>query len=150
IDDPAGAFYLPIDAGIKDDGEKFGHKARGFFNAQFVDDLDSNAGTGWDQYYNFYISKDGPYGNFLNSGILKPEDMKKVLTFTKQKIISLAGQILDGVADITPYRLGKKSPCGYCDYKAVCRFGWQINAYNVLAGLDKQQVLDQMEAADAE
>jgi ATP-dependent helicase/nuclease subunit B len=149
IGDLAGAFYLPIDAGIKDDGEKFGHKAKGFFNAQFVEHLDTTAGTGSNQYYNFYVSKDGPYGRYLNSGILKQEKFKALLDFTKKRITSFAEQILDGVVDITPYRLGKKSPCGYCDYRAVCRFDRQINTYNTLPTLNKQQILDQMEVSDA-
>jgi len=148
IDEPAGAFYLPIDSGIKDDGEKFGHKAKGFFNGLLADDLDGDAGNGWDQYYNFYVSKDGPYKHYANSGILEPEKLKALLNFTKNKITLLAEQILDGVVDISPYRLSKRSPCSYCDYRAVCRFDRQINTYNALPGLDKRQVLERMEVCD--
>ena len=70
------------------------------------------------------------------------------MDFTKTRITLLAEQILDGVVDITPYRLSKKSPCGYCDYKAVCRFDRQINTYKTLVTLDKQQAIDQMEVSD--
>ncbi|MCK5564213.1 MAG: exodeoxyribonuclease V subunit gamma [Planctomycetes bacterium] len=149
IEEVAGAFYLPIEANA--DGEKFVHKAKGLFDGKFADSLDSDAGSGWNKYYNFYNSKDGPYGNYRTSGALRPGSLEDVLAFTTKRVIGLAKQILGDTIKVSPYRLGKNSPCGYCDYRAVCRFDWQVNSYNVLTKLDsKEQVLDQMGGTDGQ
>lgn len=156
IDSPAGAFYLPVEAKLKtgtlnkaeQKEEKFDHTAKGFFDGEYVTDLDNNAGAGWDQYYNFYMSKDGPYGNFKNSGALKPGQLEKVLDMTRSRIVELAGRIFDGHINITPYRINKKSPCVYCPYGAVCRFDWQINQYNLLSPMNKEIVLETAGSGD--
>lgn len=149
IEEVVGAFYLPID--VDADGEKFVHKAKGLFDGKFAGSLDGDAPSGWNKYYNFYNSKDGPYGNYKTSGALKPGSLEEVLAFTTQRIVTLATQILGDAIEVSPYRLGKKSPCGYCDYRSVCRFDWQVNSYNVLNKFDnKQHVLDQMGGTDGE
>ncbi|MHC4740682.1 MAG: PD-(D/E)XK nuclease family protein, partial [Planctomycetota bacterium] len=95
------------------------------------------------------VTKDGePYGSYNNRGALKPEDFQSVLTFAEQKIASLAQDILAGKIDILPYRIGTASPCGYCKYKPVCRFDWQINDYNPLPSLNKTEVLTNIGGAD--
>ncbi len=149
IDSPAGAFYLPIEAKLKtgtlnkadQKEEKFDYTTKGFLDGEYVTDLDNNAGSGWNKYYNFYMSKDGPYGNFKTSGALKPGQLEKVLDMTRSRIAELAGYIFAGRINITPYRINKKSPCVYCPYDAVCRFDWQINRYNLLSPMNKELVL---------
>jgi len=148
-----GAFYMPVETvtglaaldELLQRQEKFEYKARGIFNGEYYLQLDAAADSGWDKFYNFSISSnDGQYGNYGNSGALKPEDFDKVLEFTEHKIIKLAEDILSGKIQVRPYRLGTQSPCGYCKYKPVCRFDWQINDYNLLEPLRKPQVLEKI------
>jgi len=54
------------------------------------------------------------------------------LAFTRDKTIALAAGIVAGYIDAHPYRLGTESPCTHCDYRALCRFDWQINDYRFL------------------
>ena len=148
-----GAFYMPVEINLPKVSldelpkktDSFNYKARGIFNGQLFRQLDGQACTGWNKFYNFHIAKEGDqYGNYGKSGALRPNDFEKVLKFTEKKIVELVKQILSGKIDVRPYRLGGKSPCGYCRYKSVCRFDWQINEYNFLEPLGKSEVLEQI------
>ena len=150
IDGIAGGFYLPVETKMESanlgdfetKGAKFGYKAKGIFDGGFSGDLDGDDCGGWDEYYNFYKGKDGPFGNSGNSGALRPGQLEDVLEMTRAKIVELAKLIFSGKIDVSPYRIGKKCPCGYCDYRALCRFDWQINDYNFLPSVNKQTVLE--------
>jgi len=152
-----GAFFMPVEATIgqaaldelSEKVEKFGYKAKGILNGEFFQKLDAAANTGWGKFYNFRISsKDGQYGDYGKSGALKPGDFDKVLEFTEQRIVELAGKILSGKVEVRPYRLGTDSPCGFCKYKPVCRFDWQVNDYNFLESVGKMQVLEKIGRGD--
>lgn len=149
LEEVVGAFYLPIQSYPKSSDlseygkeRKFAYKARGFFNGQYAAALDT-AARKWSQYYNLFIDKDGqPYGSFATTGALQPQQFGQLLSETQAILCSLAARILSGEIDITPYRLSRVSPCSYCDYRAVCKFDWQINTYHLIPSLDKQAVLD--------
>jgi ATP-dependent helicase/nuclease subunit B len=152
-----GAFYMPVETAIGQaaidelslKAEKFEYKAKGILNGEFFQQLDASANSGWGKFYNFRISsKDGQYGDYGKSGALKPDDFDKVLEFTGQRIVELAAEILSGKIEVRPYRLGTESPCGFCKYKPVCRFDWQINEYNFFQSLNKFQVLERMGRVD--
>ncbi|MHC4086502.1 MAG: PD-(D/E)XK nuclease family protein [Planctomycetota bacterium] len=152
-----GAFYMPVETVIGQaaldelpgKGEKLEYKAKGILNGEFFQQLDTSASSGWGKYYNFrFSSKDGQYGDYGRSGALKPNDFEKVLEFTAKKIVELAAEFLSGKIQVMPYRLGTISPCGYCKYKPVCRFDWQINDYNFIQSLNKLQVLEKVGRAD--
>jgi len=158
IDMVGGAFFLPVEAppatGTAGDLDKqvakFQRKAKGIFNARFCDLLDERTPSGWSRYYNFARSKkDGaPYSNFGNTGVLKDKQFKAVLAAVRERIGDLAARIGAGEIDIKPYRMSGKSPCGRCDYHALCRFDWQINDYRPLEALSKMQVLEKVGGAD--
>ncbi len=148
-----GAFYMPVETAIGQVAldelsgkvEKFEYKAKGIFNGEFFQQLDDSANSGWGKYYNFRIStKNEQYGDYGKSGALKPDDFESILEFTGQRIVEMAEEILSSRIEVKPYRLGTESPCGYCKYKPVCRFDWQINEYNFLQSLNKLQVLEKM------
>ena len=154
----AGAFYIPIEVSpssatqVKTKQQKdetFNHKGRGIFNGEFAQQLHGEISSGWDKFYNFRnTSKDNQYGDYGRSGVLKPDDFEHVLGFTEQKTVQLAEEIYSGKIEVRPYRLNKKSPCSYCKYKALCRFDWQINEYNLLAPLGKNSVLAEIKKTD--
>jgi ATP-dependent helicase/nuclease subunit B len=147
-----GGFYMPIE--VKSGDLKFGelqkqikrfeHKAKGLFDGGFFDRLDSQAGTGDNKFYNFYVTRDGePYGNYGTRGALRFGDFEKVLGFAEAKISELAERTVSGEIEVKPYRLGANIPCGYCKYKPLCRFDWQINDYNLLQSLSKSDFLEE-------
>ncbi|MEE9370097.1 MAG: PD-(D/E)XK nuclease family protein [Sedimentisphaerales bacterium] len=149
---PVGAFYMPVEVSpkgaepgeVSDKTESFEYKAKGIFNGEFARQLDVKALKD-SKFYNFYVTKDDePYGSYANRGALKPADFDKVLKFTEKKIVELAEEIVSGRIDVKPYRLSDRSPCVYCKYKSVCRFDWQINDYNHLVSLGKEQILEKI------
>ena len=150
-----GAFYMPVEANakstafedIEEAGQEFTRKARGIFDGRFFRLLDS---TDSNRYYNFFVTKDGePYGYAATSGALRAEQFQKLLEATERRVLELSRGILSGGIEVTPYRLNDNSPCRWCDYRALCRFDWQINDYNILPKFDKGQVLSLLEGVDA-
>jgi ATP-dependent helicase/nuclease subunit B len=151
IQNVAGAFYMPVEVKVKaatldelpKKTESLVIKQRAFSTAAS---------------HNTWIKMPRKTANFIISTsrktdnptaamkTLRPSDFEKILKFTKKKIIQLAQEILSGKIDVKPYRLNEKSPCSFCDYKAVCRFDWQINDYNPLKSLRKPAALNEMEA----
>jgi ATP-dependent helicase/nuclease subunit B len=130
----AGAFYMPVEAAD--------YKAKGIFDGQFFQHLDSSIESGYSKFYNFSVSKDAQqYGNYGKSGALMPHDFQYVLNFARNKIIELCEKIVVGKIDIHPYRMGSQCACSNCIYQSLCRFDWQTNEYNVLPALDKQNIL---------
>jgi ATP-dependent helicase/nuclease subunit B len=147
-----GAFYMPVEVSpakstideLSEEIESFNYKAKGIFNGEVFRQLDERASKN-SKFYNFYVTKDGePYGNYEKQGALRPADFEKVLKFTEKKIIRLSEEILSGRIEVKPYRLNQKSPCSFCKYKPVCRFDWQVNEYNFLEPLGKNDVLEKM------
>ncbi len=156
IHNALGAFYMPVEVNptrgaideLSEYAEGFNYKAKGIFNGEIFRQLDKGAFKN-SRFYNFYVTKDGePYGNYEKQGALRPADFEKALGFTEKKIIQLSEEILSGRIEVKPYRLNQKSPCSFCKYKAVCRFDWQVNEYNLLESLDKVGALEKMKGSN--
>ncbi len=158
VDDIAGAFFIPIESpppsssldNIELAAEKYSRKAYGIFDGQFCDSLDTNASSGWDQYYNFFIGKDGPYGHFDKSAAMKSDQFETLLDFVRDRIAQISQRIFSGDIDIHPARIKAALPCDYCDYRSLCRFDLQVNEYNDLQPTGKQQLIDMAGGTDAD
>ncbi|HPS54520.1 MAG TPA: exodeoxyribonuclease V subunit gamma [Sedimentisphaerales bacterium] len=156
IDDVAGAFYMPVkisygkgslaETEVKSD--KFLYKPKGLFDGRYIGSIDNNCEQGNSKYYSFFISKEGdPYGRYGTSSAVKADDFELILKFTEKKVVELGKDIFTGKIDIRPGRLKKKSPCSNCEFKALCRFDWQINDYNNLKAIkDKVMVVEEIRA----
>jgi ATP-dependent helicase/nuclease subunit B len=140
-----GAFYLPVESSTARKGDKFSRKAKGIFNGELYEGLNTNAPGGWNEFYNFFIGKDAaPYGHYGNSGALRPEEFDNLLEFVKSKIISHAEKILSGQIDILPYRSSGQVPCDFCDFKKLCRFDIHFNDYNELQPTKKDALINSL------
>ena len=159
LDRIAGAFYMPVEVSTGDitvdkleiSLDKFLHKAKGIFDGEFHKSLDGKSDSGWSRFYNFQSSaKNAQYGNYAISGALKEQDFQDTLRFAKEKIVDLAKKIVSGNIKVSPYKLGTDSGCGYCEYKSVCRFDWEINGYNNLGSIkDKNVFFEVIRANDS-
>lgn len=152
----AGAFYVPIELSgktlspdkVNEKQAQFGYKAKGIFNGEFAGAFDATGG-GRSRYYNVVFDKEGqPYSYFGNSGAVRRDEFQTILSYGRQKIGELAEGVQGGCITAAPYRIGKTSPCGYCDYKSVCRFDWQINDYRALAALNKIEAIEKMRSTE--
>ncbi|UCD53278.1 MAG: PD-(D/E)XK nuclease family protein, partial [Phycisphaerales bacterium] len=156
VDGAIGAFCMPIErapasAALDDLAQKadrFGRKAKGLFDGAYAQQLDPDPGSRWSQFYNFGVTnKDQQYGYYANSGALKPDDFQRVLEFARNKMIALAAEIMGGQVAVHPYRLGTQVACSHCDFKAVCRFDWQVNDYHFLEPKSKLDVIGECNGA---
>jgi ATP-dependent helicase/nuclease subunit B len=53
---------------------------------------------------------------------LPPEDFEKLIADTEQHLRSFGRDILNGVADVAPFRKGTETACDRCEFHSVCRF----------------------------
>ena len=58
-----------------------------------------------------------------------PEEFRAISAYVDCKIRRIGGEIMDGKADIDPYRYGKKNACDYCPYRGICGFDTKIEGY---------------------
>ncbi len=137
----AGAFYIPIEASPETAGieeaekkrDKFRYKAKGIFDGRFAGMIDRDGGTGRSDYYGFFVKSDGNvYGHYKTSSAFSPVDFENVLEFGER--------LLGGDIRVMPYRLGNDTACRFCEFKAVCRFDWQVNNYNHLSSAGKGEL----------
>lgn len=79
------------------------------------------------------ITSSGEVNKKWTSGVSKEEF--KVLQDDIQKIIKdIAKEILSGKIDLKPYNKKGRTPCKYCEYKAICGFNTKNpgNCYNYI------------------
>lgn len=148
-----GAFYLPIEkraasaslSSLEQPPSEpvFAYKAKGIFSQSFANLLVQNPPPKDNPYYDFFVSQnDGCCGCYCRTSVLTPPDFETLLAYGKQLISDLAAQVRAGRIAAEPYKIGRYKACDRCDYKPLCRFDWQINAYRPLTPLDKQQALE--------
>lgn len=92
-----------------------------------------------------YIDKDGNLSK-SKSNVVTKEQFEILQKYIQKTIKEISKEILSGNISITPYynAKNKKTPCEYCDYKAICGFnkGFCNNKYNYISNLDKNVILD--------
>ena len=79
------------------------------------------------------------------SKTLSKKEYYAVLDKTDQVTRKLSEKILDGEIDINPYKkdAGGTTPCGYCDFNAVCQFDVSVsgNKYRKIKKQTKEEVM---------
>ena len=73
------------------------------------------------------INKDGRLSSYSKATDEAKFDM--MCKFAKDKIKEFGKDILDGKADVNPYRKDSKTACDYCDYKGICGFDRNIPGF---------------------
>jgi ATP-dependent helicase/nuclease subunit B len=142
---PAAAFFMRIEAepAKRQEPGQFLRKAYGIVDGRHACELDRQARKD-SAFYNFYVDKQGPYGNYRTRGALKPEHFEAVLRHVEATVRRLADQILSGVITVEPYWLKGRVACQSCDYLPICRFDWQILDYRYPEPVDKLRALERM------
>ena len=92
-----------------------------------------------------YLDKEGNISNSKSSTVTK-EQFNLLQKYVKKTIKEISKELYDGNIDLKPYfnLKNKKTPCDYCEYKAVCQFDTSLcgNKYNYIGNLDKNLILD--------
>ncbi len=122
------------------------HKADGIMAGGLLEDFDTTVKPAKvSQYYPFRINKDGEVYTSSNKTVVNDEQFDAILTHCRKLLSSLANDIVCGNIDISPYRIGvSNTPCGYCDYKSLCRFDFSFDSYRQLPAYDRDDVMDRI------
>lgn len=90
------------------------------------------------------LKKDGQF--YSNSSVASEQDFDHLREYVRHQAQEIGTQMSEGSVEIRPYRLNKKIPCTFCQYKPVCQFDLELeenNFFNLpLAGKDR--VLEQI------
>jgi ATP-dependent helicase/nuclease subunit B len=126
---PAGAFYVNLRGEFKSGGSRAemladagksrceAYRHTGRFDAGVLDQLDRVHAK--DQ-FSYQLKKDGSlYANSTEA--LPRAEFEKLLDGVETQLRVMGERIFSGAAQVDPYRLGRKTPCEYCDYQPACR-----------------------------
>lgn len=85
-------------------------------------------------------NKDGSLAK--KSKALSEEDFAIISEFTNRQVRKVGRQILEGEADVSPYKIDQKTGCNYCPYHSICGFDEKIEGYGY-------REFEKLEAEDA-
>jgi ATP-dependent helicase/nuclease subunit B len=96
------------------------------------------------------FKKDGTFS--ARSQVADKSQWEVLRGSVRSQIRRIGKRIVDGDVAITPYRLDKRSPCTYCDFRPVCHFDNQVegNAYQALSKAGSREELWQRLASSAQ
>ncbi|TFE31665.1 helicase-exonuclease AddAB subunit AddB [Cohnella luojiensis] len=95
------------------------------------------------------FKKDGTFS--ARSQVANQSEWEVLRGSVRSQIRRIGKRIIDGDVAIAPYRLDKRSPCTYCDFRPVCHFDSQMegNTYQALSKSGSREELWQRLADSA-
>ena len=154
--EPAGVLYFnlidPVIKSKKDmTEEEIENEIRKKFKMQgliladvnVVKMMDTKLESGQSNIVPAYIGSNGDLSDKKTSGVSRKQ-FNYLQKYMNVIIKQIAEEILSGNINIYPYYKKKKTPCEYCEYKAICGFntGTPNNKYNYISEMDKEEVLE--------
>ncbi len=155
---PAGIFYFSLleqmvkaDKKISD-GEieeliRKNFKMKGLIVAdvKIIKMNDNNLTTGTSKLVPAAISKSGEVIERWTNGV-KQEEFEVLQRYIYKTIKDISSEIFSGNIDLKPYNKNGKTPCEYCEYKAICTFDPRKkgNQYNYIDKLTKDDIIIKM------
>ncbi|CAM4309778.1 helicase-exonuclease AddAB subunit AddB [Paenibacillus alkaliterrae] len=114
-------------------------------DADTVHLMDDELDTGYSELLPVALKRDGSF--YSSSSVVTNEQWDVLRHSVRNTIARIGSSIQAGEVSIEPYRIGAKSPCQFCDYKAVCQFDVQFegNEYRKLNKHSKEQIWQQLE-----
>jgi len=92
------------------------------------------------------FKKDGTFS--ARSQVASESEWEVLRGSVRSQIRRIGKRIVGGDVAIAPYRLDKRSPCSFCDYRPVCHFDSQVegNGYQTLSkAADREQLWRRLE-----
>ncbi|MFF2887780.1 helicase-exonuclease AddAB subunit AddB [Paenibacillus sp. NPDC057967] len=107
--------------------------------------MDGELDAGYSDLLPVALKRDGSF--YSSSSVVTPDQWTTLRRSVRGMISRIGGTIMEGDVSIEPYRLGAKSPCQFCDYKAVCQFDplFQGNDYKKLTKSSREDAWRQLE-----
>ena len=95
------------------------------------------------------ITKSGNIDNRWTNGV-NSEEFKILQKHIYKTIKEISKEMLSGNIDIKPYNKQGKTPCKYCEYRAICGFNprQKDNKYNYIDKKSKDDIIKEMKAKE--
>ncbi|NDI33734.1 helicase-exonuclease AddAB subunit AddB [Chengkuizengella sediminis] len=86
-------------------------------------------------------------GFYKTSSVVEQKQWEQLRGYTRQMMVNIGSEIMNGNVGIKPYRMAKKMACTYCEYKSICQFNtlYENNDYRELQMKSNDEVLATME-----
>ncbi|NBD22870.1 helicase-exonuclease AddAB subunit AddB [Paenibacillus glycinis] len=112
--------------------------------------MDNALTTGYSDLLPLALKRDG--GFYSSSSVVSDGQWDTLRRSVRGTLRRIGDRIAGGDVSISPYRLGGKTPCQFCDYKPVCQFDPLIegNEYNKLQKTGKDEVWQLLASAEGE
>ncbi len=156
---PAGILYYnlidpilkaekPIDKEQMEQEIKKQFKMNGFILADInvVKMMDKSLTKGASTVVPVYLDKEGEISKSKSNTITK-EQFEDLRNYTNRLIKQIAKEMLSGNIKIQPYyeQKNKKTPCDYCEYKAICHFQEEkCRTYSYIRNDKKEEILEKI------
>ena len=154
---PAGVFYFNLiepylkcsknltDEEIEKEIKKqFKMKGLILADVKIIRMMDKTLENGYSDSVPVYIDKNGEISN--NSSTITKEEFSLLQKYTMRLLKQISKEILSGNINIKPFynTKTKKTPCSYCEYKAICGFNTKLakNDYMYINFDSKEEVLE--------
>ena len=156
---PAGIFYFSLleqmikaDKKISDEEieelirKNFKMKGLIVADVKIIKMNDNSLTTGSSKMVPAGISKSGEVIEKWTNGV-KQEEFSILQKYIYQTIKEIGKEIFNGNIDLKPYYKDGKTPCEYCEYKAICNFDprQKENTYQYVNKLTKDDIIRKME-----
>ncbi|WP_042121436.1 PD-(D/E)XK nuclease family protein [Paenibacillus senegalensis] len=156
--DPAGVLYFHVhnpllktnqpltpDAAEKEAMKRFKMKGLLLADEETVKMMDTQLKSGHSAIVPAALKADGSF--YSSASVATGEQWNTLRKFVRRKIRDIGTEITSGNVAITPYRLGPKTACDFCPYKAVCHFDPLLdgNQFNSLSRKNEREIWQQME-----
>ncbi|MGI6006602.1 MAG: helicase-exonuclease AddAB subunit AddB [Ruminococcus sp.] len=90
------------------------------------------------------FNKDGSCSK--SSAVTSEENFRLMSDFASEKMKEIGSRILQGEVKVSPYQLGNRKGCEYCEYRPVCGFDERIRGYEYrrLKSFSDEEIWEQM------
>ncbi|CAM3437797.1 helicase-exonuclease AddAB subunit AddB [Marinicrinis lubricantis] len=115
-----------------------------------IQKMDKQLEKGYSDILPVGLKSDGDF--YRSSSVVSLQQWGQLRDYVRGQIKHTAEEILDGNVDIQPYQFGKKTPCGFCPYHAVCQFDplYEHNDYRKLPALEQEEIWKRIAEETAE
>jgi ATP-dependent helicase/nuclease subunit B len=140
---PGAVFYVPLrgryEAGAnraevlarKTDADKLAYSHQGIFDLGILRQLDNRPAVSQGDQFPYRLKKDGaPYAN--NFCGLETARFRALLDGQEKLLAQIGNRIYAGDVQIDPWKRGRDSACGVCEFQSICRIDPWTHRYRVL------------------